>query len=145
MTKHEVCFFLSLTSCHLRWKKLLFVHVRSARFKTQPELRQCLYALVTSLKKKRKDKRVVFYLLFVTKNLQNNFTAVAENVRHLLEHKHVHFLLFFVLLCEVFVVLVSPRVMGYWYSLEGEHTSCSCTVFAPLQLLRNWRELRPSN
>jgi hypothetical protein len=37
----------------------------------------------------KRDKGIVFWLfLFVTKKLQNNVTADAENVHNLLEDKH---------------------------------------------------------
>jgi hypothetical protein len=67
-----------------------------------------------------KTSRHVLEFLFVRKNLQNSFIEGAENVHHLLE--------------DTRNFVASRCIVALEY-----------TMFAPAQLLRNWREQRPSN
>jgi hypothetical protein len=92
-------------------------------------------------------------------NLLNNFTADAKEVHHLFEDKHPPLLVCSVRLREVFLGQYQKRSVQYCVSippsfvglskktLENEKKSFArkYTKFPPAQLLRNWREQRPSN
>jgi hypothetical protein len=86
------------------------------RLKCSPELEEYLQSSVTSIQKKR--------VALLSAVCQEELTADAENVQHILEDKLPHFVGSFMRLCELFIcqcwqqfvqhcISFSPSFVGY--------------------------------